>query len=137
MAECVFCAIAAGESPAWVFYEHEAVIGILNLNPVSRYHVLVIPRRHADSLLEIEEADWLAVAQATRRIARAMREKLGIEHIQLITNAGREAQQSVFHLHMHLVPRRRGDNLDIIWHAHPEWRPQFDQWKNDLTEALR
>jgi histidine triad (HIT) family protein len=103
---CVFCEIIAERSPAKVVREWPDAIAIEPLNPVTEGHVLVIPRSHVGDFTE----DPACTALVMRRAA-----ELGIAPMNLITSAGGEATQTVFHLHVHLVPRRAGDGLPLPW----------------------
>ena len=67
-------------------------------------------------------------------ITTLYKEKLGIEHVQIVNSNGRQAQQDVFHIHYHIVPRYSGDGQSIRWQLHPEWRPQFDEWLARLRD---
>jgi histidine triad (HIT) family protein len=126
MQNCIFCQIVRGESPSWKVLETDAAYAFLDINPVSKYHTLIIPKRHARDIFDISEEDLRAVMDLVRSVAKLYEEKLGIRNVQLICSNGAEAQQDVFHIHFHIVPRRRGDGQSIRWTTHPEWRSEFD-----------
>lgn len=108
MSDCIFCRIVAGEIPSRRVYEDEHAIAFLDLEPFKKGHTLVVPRRHvADAL---EDAEVLAsLAPAIAETGRLLTEKLGASGLNVLSNVGEDAGQSVFHLHVHLVPRYADD----------------------------
>ena len=116
MKQCLFCGIGNGEiKPDAVVYEDDHVIAIFDRMPVAEYHTLVIPKRHSKNIFDVQEADLVAMTLAIRRICQMYREKLGIEDVQIICSNGAVAQQDTFHFHVHILPRKVGDGLDIGW----------------------
>jgi histidine triad (HIT) family protein len=113
--ECIFCQIVAGELPAQIVDSDERTIAFMDISPASRGHALVIPRRHARDLLAIEAEDLAAVSVAAQRLGRRMQERLGVQGINLLNSCGAPAWQTVFHLHMHVIPRYAGDPLRLPW----------------------
>jgi histidine triad (HIT) family protein len=111
MSDCVFCQIVAGESWAAQVYQDERAIGIVPLAPVTFGHVLAIPRRHAKDFTE----DWLATSDAMHAAFQIARIYGG--PCNLITSKGPAATQSIFHLHVHVVPRTDDDGLALPWHS--------------------
>lgn len=109
-ASCVFCAITAGRAPAKVVKEWDDAIAIVPLGPVVDGHTLVIPRVHVADFA----ADPDVTGSTARRAAQLCRD-LDLVHANLITSKGAEATQTVFHLHLHLVPRAAGDGLALPW----------------------
>ncbi len=126
MSACIFCKIVKGEAKSWKVYEDDNVYAFLDINPVSEYHTLVIPKAHYENIFDVPEDELLKVMAVVRTLAILYRERLGIHNVQIFSNAGREAQQDVFHLHFHIVPRQAGDGQNIVWRTHPEWRARFD-----------
>ncbi len=133
MQNCIFCKVAKGEAPSWTIYENESTYAYLDINPVSRYHTLVIPKKHYQDIFDIEEADLQDLIATVKKVSTYYKEHLGLEDIQIISNSGAAAQQTVFHLHFHIVPRHHGDNLDIVWRTHREWRVDFDKMLESVT----
>lgn len=113
--DCVFCKIAAGELPAHTLYEDERVLAFLDIQPGCQGHSLVIPKAHAESFFALEDADRDAVFAAARRVAEALVAETGAEGLNLHQSNGAAAGQVVFHFHLHLLPRRRGDGLRGPW----------------------
>ena len=113
--DCIFCKIAAGDAPATVVDEDERTIAFMDINPATRGHMLVIPRRHSRDLLEIEPDDLQATAAMAQRLAKRVVERLGADGVNLINSCGRAAWQVIFHFHMHVIPRYEGNPLKLPW----------------------
>ncbi len=109
----MFCGIVKGERPATVVYEDELTLGIIPLEQVAGAHTLVIPKAHFQDLFDIKEATLAAVMLAAGRVAKRLVSEAGATGVNLLHASGADAQQSVFHLHLHVVPRRPGDGLDL------------------------
>ena len=112
---CLFCKIVAGEIPATVVDEDERTIAFMDINPATRGHALVIPRRHAANLLEISAADLQATILAAQRLAARVTERLGAHGVNLLNSCGPAAWQTVFHFHVHVIPRYIDDPLRLPW----------------------
>jgi histidine triad (HIT) family protein len=112
---CVFCAIVAGAAPAERVYEDASVIAIMDLHPATTGHVLVIPKHHAPDLWHIEPAEAAEAMAASIQVAGMIRRALGPAGINLVHASGQAAWQTVFHFHLHLVPRFEGDGLVPPW----------------------
>lgn len=112
---CIFCQIAAGELPAQIVDEDELTISFMDVHPGTRGHALVIPRRHARDLWEVEPENMAAVMRAAQRLALRMRERLDAEGVNLINSCGSAAWQTVFHFHVHVIPRYADDPLKLPW----------------------
>ena len=108
---CIFCAVVAGETPAHTVLEEESVIAFLDRSPVFHGHVLVVPRVHADTLLDLPPAQLPALFGAVQRVARAVEHEEGLAADGSFVAINNRVSQSVPHLHVHVVPRRRKDGL--------------------------
>ncbi len=113
--DCLFCKIVAGEIPATVLAEDERAIAFMDLNPATRGHALVIPREHAADVHVIDPEDLQAVVVLAQRVAKLARAKLGADGVNLLNSNGPAAWQTVFHFHMHVIPRYEGDPLRLPW----------------------
>jgi histidine triad (HIT) family protein len=113
--DCLFCRIVAGEIPATIVAEDERTIAFMDINPATRGHALVIPRAHAADLHAIDPEDLQAVAVAAQRLAARARERLGAAGVNLLNSNGSAAWQTVFHFHMHVIPRYADDPLRLPW----------------------
>jgi histidine triad (HIT) family protein len=111
----MFCKIAAGELPGTIIDEDEDTIAFMDINPATRGHALVIPRDHTRDLLEIEPAQLVATVAAARRLAAKMPERLGADGVNLLNSCGGAAWQTVYHFHIHVIPRYDGDPLRLPW----------------------
>ena len=116
---CLFCKIVAGEVPATVVQEDERTVAFMDINPATRGHALVVPRAHARDLLEIGREDLDAVLAAAQRLAARAKEALGADGINLLNSCGEVAWQTVFHFHVHVIPRYRDDPLQLPWRPAP------------------
>jgi histidine triad (HIT) family protein len=117
--DCLFCKIVAGEIPATIVAEDERTVAFMDINPATRGHALVVPREHAADVFAIDPADLLAVAVAAQGLARRARENLGADGVNLLNSNGPAAWQTVFHFHMHVIPRYAGDPLRLPWTPAP------------------
>ena len=117
--ECIFCKIVAGELPARIIDQDERTLSFMDIAPATRGHALVIPRAHSRDLLDIEAEDLCAVALAGKRLAARIKERLGTDGINLINSCGAAAWQTVFHFHLHVIPRYEGDPLRLPWVPEP------------------
>jgi histidine triad (HIT) family protein len=113
--ECLFCKIVAGDLPSTRVHEDDRVIAIMDILPATRGHVLVIPRAHSTDIHEISEDDLAAATAVAQRLAgRAMR-GLGADGVTIMQSNGAAAWQTVFHYHVHVIPRYRDDPLVLPW----------------------
>ena len=116
---CIFCKIVAGEIPSTRIYEDETTYAFMDINPGTRGHALVIPKLHAQDLFDVP-ADVLGdLARTAQRVARAAKAQLGCAGVNLVQSSGAAAFQSVFHIHVHVIPRYEGDGLRLPWTPKP------------------
>jgi histidine triad (HIT) family protein len=113
--DCLFCRIVAGELPATVIERDEHTLTFMDIAPATHGHALVIPTRHAADLWEIEPEQLAAVTVAAQRQALRVRDRLGAAGVNLINSCRAEAWQTVFHFHIHVIPRYQGDPLKLPW----------------------
>ncbi len=115
MADCLFCRIVAGELPSARIHEDDRVIAIMDIFPATRGHALVIPRAHAADIRAVEAEDLAAVASAAQRLVGRAYERLGADGVTVMQSNGAAAWQTVFHYHVHVIPRYDGDPLVLPW----------------------
>jgi len=115
MTNCVFCKIVAKQIPASVVYEDEAALAFMDLGQVNPGHVLVAAKAHAENVYELDEAQAAAVFRAAAKVARAVRDAFGPQGLSIYQANGSAAGQTVFHFHMHLVPRHENDGMNLTW----------------------
>lgn len=113
--DCLFCRIIAGELPSERIHEDERTVAFMDINPATRGHALVVPRAHARDLLEIEHADLEACSRSAQLLARRASERLSADGVNVINSCGAAAWQTVFHFHLHVIPRYVGDPLRLPW----------------------
>jgi histidine triad (HIT) family protein len=132
--DCIFCKILAGDLPALIVDEDERTIAFMDIAPATRGHALVIPRAHSADLLSIDRDDLSAVTLAAQRLARRAQERLGADGINLLNSCGRAAWQTVFHFHVHVIPRYDDDPLRLPWVPSEGDRAQIQAAAQELSE---
>ena len=113
--DCIFCKIIAGELPSRTIYEDELTVAFMDISPATRGHLLVVPRNHARDLLEVSPEDLAATMATVHRVAKRVSERLNPAGINLLNSCGAAAWQTVFHFHVHVIPRYEGDPLQLPW----------------------
>jgi histidine triad (HIT) family protein len=113
--DCIFCAIVAGESPAEIVDSDEHTVTLMDINPATRGHALVIPRGHSEDLLAIGEDDLTRCALAAQRVVRRMEAALEPDGFNVLNATRAAAWQTVFHFHLHVIPRYEDDPLKLPW----------------------
>ena len=114
-ADCLFCRILAGELPTQIVDEDERTVSFMDINPATAGHALVVPRAHAADLYELPPEDVAATALAAQRLALRARDALGADGVNLLTACRPAAWQTVFHYHVHVIPRYDDDPLRLPW----------------------
>lgn len=112
---CIFCKIANGEIPSTTLYEDEDFRVILDLGPATRGHALLLPKEHYSNLFELDDAVAAKALVTAKKVAAKMKAALGADGFNLVQNNGETAGQTVFHFHMHLIPRYQDDHAGILW----------------------
>ena len=113
--QCIFCRLVAGEIPAATVYQDELTIAFMDIGQVNPGHVLVATKRHAATLLDITPEEAAAVMQTAQRVARAVQAVFDPPGLTLLQANGREGDQTVFHFHLHVVPRHSNDGIALSW----------------------
>ncbi|OGZ65584.1 MAG: hypothetical protein A3C06_00740 [Candidatus Taylorbacteria bacterium RIFCSPHIGHO2_02_FULL_46_13] len=134
---CIFCKIVAGEIPSYKVYEDDAVLAFLDIEPATRGHALVIPKRHAENVFEISEDDLEKVAVVAKKLSIKIKDVLQADGIRLSQSNGKVAGQDIMHFHVHIIPRYKNDGLS----ANPTATLQlpqadFEELKN-LAEKIK
>jgi histidine triad (HIT) family protein len=128
--DCIFCKIVRGEAPAWKVHEDDEFVVILDKYPASYGHLLVVSKEHYVNILDAPLEKAVKGFEIATKLAKAWRE-LGAPAVNVVTNAGREAGQMVFHMHIHVIPRWGGN---LIWHGKEELREEV---AGEVVEKLR
>jgi len=130
---CIFCKIIKGEIPSAKVYEDNSTIAFLDIMPANKGHCLVIPKKHYETLLEIKDEDLVNITKTTKKIARALSLSMGNGSYNLVMNNGKVAGQVVNHAHMHLIPRFKGDMINLNW-SHKKYR---DKEMEEFTKNIK
>lgn len=117
--DCIFCKIVAGELPATIIAQDERTVSFMDINPATHGHALVVPRAHATDLLSIDPQELTAVVLAAQRLSVRAKERLKADGVNLINSCGAAAWQTVFHFHVHMIPRYAHDPLRLPWTPAP------------------
>ncbi|MGF3102105.1 HIT family protein [Rossellomorea sp. DUT-2] len=127
MSDCIFCKIIDGEIPAMKVYEDEHVLAFLDISQVTKGHTLLIPKVHKENIYELTPGMASHLFSVAPRIAESIKAEFNPIGMNLLSNAGEEAGQSVFHFHMHFIPRYgQGDGFGAVWKTHNDDYTQED-----------
>lgn len=131
---CIFCKIIGGEIPSHVLYEDEQFKVILDVNPATKGHALILPKEHYANLYELPEETAADAMKLAQRMMRRMTEKLDCDGFNIVQNNGEAAGQTVFHFHMHLIPRYKNDGEILKYIAGDPGPEELERIKKTLTE---
>lgn len=129
MDNCLFCKIIKGEIPCYKIYEDENVLAFLDISNDCNGHTLVIPKKHCENILDCDEKSLAEIMSAVKKIALHYVQDCGFDGVNIINANGESSGQTVFHLHIHLMPRKKDDGLDIF--------PKLAQNKESLEEICQ
>ena len=113
--DCIFCKLANGVIPTNSLYEDDVVKVIFDAGPASSGHVLILPKEHFDNVYALDDDTAAHVFQVAVKVAKALKEGLNLEGLNIVQNNGEIAGQTVFHFHMHIIPRYKGDTVNVEW----------------------
>ncbi|MCI9012746.1 MAG: HIT family protein [Lachnospiraceae bacterium] len=130
---CIFCRIANGEIPSKTLYEDDKFRVILDLGPASKGHALILPKEHYADLYELPEETAGEVMKLAKKMTAQMTQRLGCEGFNLVQNNGELAGQTVFHFHMHLIPRYRDDGQKIGWKPQEATQEELETIRAQIT----
>lgn len=131
---CIFCKIANGEIPSKTLFEDEKFRVILDLAPAAKGHALILPKEHFANIYELPEETAADVMKLAKRMAARMTEKLSCDGFNLLQNNGEIAGQTVFHYHMHLIPRYEGDGQKIGWKPGSPSQEELEAVRKQIVE---
>ncbi|WP_227937858.1 HIT family protein [Alkalihalobacillus deserti] len=137
---CVFCKIANGEIPASKIYEDEHVLAFLDISQVTKGHTLVIPKTHQTDLFDLQEETAKHIYSVVPKLASAIKQTYEAEGLNLVNNNGEVAGQTVFHYHVHLIPRYgKGDGFGAVWKDHSsEYKSEdLQQIATEITAFIK
>lgn len=136
MADCVFCKIMAKQIPATVVHEDEDTLAFMDIGQVNPGHVLVALKKHAENIFALDEAQAAAVFRAVAKVARAIRGAFEPQGLSVYQANGAAAGQTVFHLHVHLVPRYEGDGMALTWPVKNPPREKLAEYAQKIRAKL-
>ncbi len=131
---CIFCKIANGEIPSKTLYEDEEFRAILDLGPATKGHALLLPKEHYADLFELPEETAAKAIVTAKKIAAQMKDKLQCDGFNLVQNNGETAGQTVFHFHMHMIPRYKNDNQTIGWKPGEPSQEELEAIRKQIAE---
>ncbi|MDO4553958.1 MAG: HIT family protein [Lachnospiraceae bacterium] len=134
--DCIFCKIAGGEIPSAVIYEDEDFRVILDVAPAAKGHALILPKNHYKDLWELGEKESAAIMALAAKVTKAQKEALHCDGINVLQNNGTAAGQSVFHFHMHLIPRYEEDQVEIPWKTLSYEDGEMEKTADAIRKAL-
>lgn len=135
-ADCVFCRIVAKQIPASVVFEDAATLAFMDLGQVNPGHVLVACKAHADDIYGLDEAQAAAVFRSAARVARAVRDAFGPPGLSIYQANGKPAGQTVFHFHLHVLPRHEADGMQLVWPVKNPPREQLEEYCAQIRARL-
>jgi histidine triad (HIT) family protein len=133
---CIFCKIANGNIPSYKVYEDNDVLAFLDVNPASRGHTLVVTKEHFDSVVTCPKAILDKAFEVAQLVAQAEIKQLGATGVNILTNCGKSAGQTVNHFHIHVIPRYDEDGLKLEFPPKQLENSQMDQIKDSIKKAL-
>jgi histidine triad (HIT) family protein len=136
MDNCIFCKIINNEIPSYKVYEDDLVLAFLDISPLNQGHTLVIPKKHFQDVFEIEEQYLERIIVVAKKIAEKMKDSLGVEAVNLYHASGAEAEQTVFHFHLHVIPRIKGDKIDFTGNEKNALHPSEEEFR-EIIEKLK
>ncbi len=134
MEDCLFCQIIKGKKPSHKVYEDEDVYAFLDINPKVKGHTLVVPKEHSETFLDLDSSQIDTLFESVQKIAKGITETVNAEGFNLMQNNGRAAGQVVDHVHVHILPRKQDDGLDMEWSYEPEG--EFQELKKEIKNSI-
>ena len=136
MSDCVFCKIVAGQIPSTKVHEDEHTLAFMDLGQVNPGHVLVAVKKHAANIFELDDTQAAAVARTSTRVALAIREAFKPEGLSVYQANGKAAGQTVFHYHVHLLPRHDADGMELTWPVKNPPREKLEDYAGKIRRKL-
>jgi histidine triad (HIT) family protein len=134
--DCVFCKIVAKQIPATVVHEDAHTLAFMDIGQVNPGHVLVAVKKHAENLYALDDTQAAELFKAAARVARAIRDAFDPEGLSVYQANGKAAGQTVFHLHLHLVPRHAGDGMELTWPVKNPPREKLAEYAEKIKAKL-
>lgn len=134
--DCIFCKLSNGIIPTNALYEDDVLKVIFDQSPASKGHVLIIPKNHFDNIYALDDATAAHIFQTAVKVANALKKALNCEGLNVVQNNGELAGQTVFHFHMHLIPRYKGDTVNVKWLPGKVSAEQIEELKNSILKEM-
>ena len=134
--DCVFCRIVKGIEPSWTVYEDDLIKAFLDINPASEGHTLIILKEHYETIYTIPDRELKRIIVVAKKLAKVYKKALQVNAVNILHASGREAQQDVFHFHIHLVPRRENDGLNLWYKSKQRIRVEFDKTLRKIKQFM-
>lgn len=134
--ECIFCKIGKGDIPSKTVYEDDDFRAILDIAPAAKGHVIILPKNHSDDMFALSDIEASKVYLIARRLGKALKDTLQCDGINILQNNGSAAGQTVFHFHMHVIPRYDKDNVSIGWSAGQYEEGEMEKLLLAIQQAL-
>ncbi len=131
MENCIFCKIAKGEIPSEKIYEDEIALAFLDINPVNLGHTLIVPKKHFNNIYDVDENTLAYIMKIAQKVSIALK-KIGADGVNVTMNNDKDAGQVIFHLHIHVIPRLKGDALPL-W---PGRKPKDGEIKETAKKII-
>lgn len=135
MSDCIFCKVVAGELPSIRVYEDEDTVAILTIQPTTTGHTLVLPKEHAPNVFEVSAEVWAKVQETVRKVAKAVEKGLHADGVNITMNNREHAGQAINHIHVHVIPRFKGDGLKL-WPHHERKEDEGEPVAEKIRAAL-
>lgn len=137
MSDCIFCKIAKGEIPSMTIYEDDNFRVFLDIFPASKGHTLIVPKQHVANIFELDEETAGELFMLATRVAKVMQKELNFEGMNVIQNNGEIAGQTIFHFHLHLIPRYKDDQVSVKWQPKEADQAILKELKEVMAEGLK
>lgn len=135
--DCIFCKISNGDIPSYCLYEDDSFKVILDIEPSSNGHGLIIPKSHADNLFELSDDDSSKALLVAKKVSPAIKQVLGCDGINILQNNGEAAGQTVNHFHIHIIPRYKNDTVKLGWTQNSLDKEWAEKFVNDVKAAIK
>ncbi len=133
---CVFCKIVSGEIPSTKVYEDDKFLAFMDIGPVNKGHVLVIPKKHAETFIDLTEEEAGELFKVVNKVAKAVKRGLNADGLNIINNVGAVSGQEVFHVHVHIIPRFENDGMKFGWRKLEYKEGEIKEYAERIKSAL-
>ena len=137
MSACIFCKIVKKELPSSIIAEDENVLAFMDIMPARKGHILVMPKRHAETMLDVSEEDLAASMRMVKRVSVALQEAVHPPGFSVVQLNGEASGQTVFHIHFHIIPRKTGDGIAMKWSHETYLAGEMEHYRVKIAEALK